>query len=181
MARFARDRRLVEAIVDGVDAMLHAPVAVGDFDSHDLIHWLNTNRASQLNDLYDLYHDCADPKMTAHQQIGTFLYTLGQIKTGEIRSPRQITRPGEPDRNGTCEVSVWEVSDQARAGLSAARETLFGAEGFFERIARERIPNPAPDWLSRVAGSFKDDPVFAEIVRLGREAREADRPADDEP
>jgi hypothetical protein len=31
------------------------------------------------------------------------------------------------------------------------------------------------DWLSAVAGSFRDDPDFAEIVRYGREIREADR------
>jgi hypothetical protein len=36
------------------------------------------------------------------------------------------------------------------------------------------------DWMSVVAGSFKDDPDFAEIVRLGREIRQADRPRDGE-
>jgi hypothetical protein len=36
------------------------------------------------------------------------------------------------------------------------------------------------EWLQRVSGSFKDDPEFEEIVRLGREFREADRPKDDE-
>jgi hypothetical protein len=36
------------------------------------------------------------------------------------------------------------------------------------------------DWLSVVAGSFKDDPGFAEIVRLGQEIRRADRPSDGE-
>jgi len=34
------------------------------------------------------------------------------------------------------------------------------------------------EWIERVSGAFKDDPVFEEIVRLGREAREADRPSD---
>lgn len=36
------------------------------------------------------------------------------------------------------------------------------------------------DWISRITGSFKDDPEFAEIVRLGREIRRADRPGDPE-
>ena len=40
---------------------------------------------------------------------------------------------------------------------------------------------PTADWIQRMSGSFRDDPVFAEMVRLGREFREADRPADDEP
>ena len=34
------------------------------------------------------------------------------------------------------------------------------------------------EWLRRVSGRFKDDPEFDEIVRLGREMREADRPND---
>ena len=31
-------------------------------------------------------------------------------------------------------------------------------------------------WWERIAGSFKDDPEFDEIVRLGREYRESLRP-----
>lgn len=35
-------------------------------------------------------------------------------------------------------------------------------------------------WLDEIRGSFKDDPEFDEILRLGREFREADRPKGDE-
>jgi hypothetical protein len=39
------------------------------------------------------------------------------------------------------------------------------------------IPNKAdPKWVLAHAGRFKDDPGFDEIVRLGREYREALRP-----
>jgi hypothetical protein len=31
-----------------------------------------------------------------------------------------------------------------------------------------------PGWISKVEGSFKDDPDFLEIIRLGREERLAD-------
>jgi hypothetical protein len=31
------------------------------------------------------------------------------------------------------------------------------------------------DWFSKVAGSFKDDADFDEVVRLGREIRQAER------
>ncbi len=31
-----------------------------------------------------------------------------------------------------------------------------------------------PGWISKIEGSFKDDPDFAEILRLGREERKAD-------
>lgn len=36
------------------------------------------------------------------------------------------------------------------------------------------------NWIEKITGSFKDDPDFGEILRLGREARQADRPMDDE-
>ena len=32
------------------------------------------------------------------------------------------------------------------------------------------------NWIDRIVGSFKDDPEFEEILRLGREIRQADRP-----
>ena len=31
------------------------------------------------------------------------------------------------------------------------------------------------NWIDAITGSFKDDPDFAEIVRLGKEQRDADR------
>ena len=34
-------------------------------------------------------------------------------------------------------------------------------------------------WISEITGSFKDDPEFDEILRLGKEARDADRPDED--
>jgi hypothetical protein len=34
-----------------------------------------------------------------------------------------------------------------------------------------------PNWIDQISGSFRDDPEFDEILRLGREIREADRPA----
>jgi hypothetical protein len=37
-------------------------------------------------------------------------------------------------------------------------------------------PNPQGAWWVTTAGRFKDDPVFDEIVRLGREYRESLHP-----
>ena len=34
---------------------------------------------------------------------------------------------------------------------------------------------PKENWIDRITGSFKDDPEFEEIPRLGREIRQADR------
>jgi hypothetical protein len=37
-----------------------------------------------------------------------------------------------------------------------------------ERVARQETNG---SWIERIAGTFKDDPEFDEIVRLGREFR----------
>jgi hypothetical protein len=39
---------------------------------------------------------------------------------------------------------------------------------------------PARGWIDRITGSFKDDPDFEEILRLGREIRKADQFKPDE-
>jgi len=36
------------------------------------------------------------------------------------------------------------------------------------------------NWIEKISGSFEGDPEFGEIIRLGREARQADRLFDDE-
>ena len=41
-------------------------------------------------------------------------------------------------------------------------------------------PPPRTGWLKHVIGSMSDFPDFAEVVRLGREWRESQRPAEDE-
>lgn len=38
------------------------------------------------------------------------------------------------------------------------------------------VPQPEAPWWETQAGRFKDDPVFDEIVRLGRKYRESLRP-----
>jgi len=34
-------------------------------------------------------------------------------------------------------------------------------------------PKSKPDWITKTAGAFRGDEVFAEIVRLGKELRDA--------
>ena len=43
----------------------------------------------------------------------------------------------------------------------------------------QRVAEP-PNWLDRVVGSMSRYPDFREVLRLGREFRDADRPPDDE-
>jgi hypothetical protein len=49
------------------------------------------------------------------------------------------------------------------------------------RELRRRLDSqaPAPDWLDRVIGSFKDEPAFEEVLEYGRALRQADRPPED--
>jgi hypothetical protein len=35
---------------------------------------------------------------------------------------------------------------------------------------------PRPNWISAISGTFKDDPEFDEVLRLGKEFRETDQP-----
>ena len=38
---------------------------------------------------------------------------------------------------------------------------------------RLQTPEDGKSWIERIAGTFKDDPDFDEIVRLGREFRKS--------
>jgi hypothetical protein len=48
-----------------------------------------------------------------------------------------------------------------------------------ELQSRLAIQPPSPDWLTRVTGSFKNEPAFAEVLEYGRAIRAADRPPED--
>jgi hypothetical protein len=41
---------------------------------------------------------------------------------------------------------------------------------------KRKLPVPKRDWIARISGSFKGDPDFGEILRLGREIRDAEGP-----
>jgi len=41
----------------------------------------------------------------------------------------------------------------------------------------QAAPQPQP-WWERISGTFADDPIFDEAMRLGREYRESQRPGD---
>lgn len=51
-----------------------------------------------------------------------------------------------------------------------------GEAEFKQRVG---ISLSAPDWIERVTGSFRTEPAFDEVLRLGRAAREADRPREE--
>jgi hypothetical protein len=43
-------------------------------------------------------------------------------------------------------------------------------------ILKTRIPPDKSNWIAEITGAFKDDPDFDEIVRLGKEMRDAEEP-----
>jgi hypothetical protein len=38
---------------------------------------------------------------------------------------------------------------------------------------------PGPNWISSMCGTFKDDPEFDEILRLGKQLRDAEEPPEE--
>jgi hypothetical protein len=42
-----------------------------------------------------------------------------------------------------------------------------------------KMPIDRANWVSNITGMFKDDPDFDEIVRLGKEMRDAEQPEED--
>ena len=64
----------------------------------------------------------------------------------------------------------------------AQSPTLEQRVTLLERQVQELIESKSTvkkGWVSRIRGSFKGEPDFAEIVRLGQEFRWADRPKPD--
>lgn len=44
-------------------------------------------------------------------------------------------------------------------------------------LSQEALRNRSkPGWVRKIVGSMENDPEFVEILKLGREIREADRP-----
>jgi hypothetical protein len=59
-------------------------------------------------------------------------------------------------------------------------ERMTHLEQEFEQV-KKRLPEaPATpkSWLDQVFGSFKDDPIYEEAMRLGREFRNSQQPGD---
>lgn len=44
---------------------------------------------------------------------------------------------------------------------------------------KRKAPPAKKNWIARISGSFKGDPDFGEILRLGKEIRDAEAPDED--
>jgi hypothetical protein len=58
--------------------------------------------------------------------------------------------------------------------LEQRLEAVEAAVAELKQQARPRV-----NWLEQITGSFKDDPIFDEVLAYGREFRYADRPNDE--
>jgi hypothetical protein len=58
--------------------------------------------------------------------------------------------------------------------IASIEERLAALEREVAEIKRAVNPSAKNDWFAKVAGSFKDDPEFDEVVRLGREIRRSE-------
>jgi hypothetical protein len=59
--------------------------------------------------------------------------------------------------------------------MPTVEQRLDTLEAQVAELRRQSAGEKKTDWLSVVAGSFRNDPDFAEIVQFGREIRAADR------
>ena len=110
MSRINKLPNAVQAIHGAVAESRITHADERNYDGHDIINWLNDHRNNELNDVIDLYSNTADPVHYATIQIGRFLKNqLNQDKIGERISNRRITLRDGSMRNGTCDVSVWQI------------------------------------------------------------------------
>jgi len=68
------------------------------------------------------------------------------------------------------------VLESAMSHTSTIEERLSHVESDLERLKLQLSQlNSRKKWIDEIRGSFKDDPDFEEILRLGGEIRRSDR------
>jgi hypothetical protein len=71
-------------------------------------------------------------------------------------------------------IRATRAKESAMSEQTTVEERLAAVERELADLKR-RIPSRADgkSWVERIAGTFKDDPEFEEVVRLGREFRKS--------
>jgi uncharacterized protein (DUF433 family) len=95
---------------------------------------------------------------------------------------------GQACVNGT-RVTVSVVMDNLAAGVTREEilrsypnlkdEDIDGCIAYAAELTRERVVPLEANWIAEITGICKDDPDFDEIVRLGKELRDAESPDQD--
>jgi hypothetical protein len=64
---------------------------------------------------------------------------------------------------------------------SSVEERLAALEAAVNELREQSAKDhPKGNWLEQITGSFKDDPVFDQILHYGREFRQSDYSGDDQ-
>lgn len=73
-----------------------------------------------------------------------------------------------------CRISESQIEEPAMPDQLTVKERITAVEQQLVELKR-RLPSQqdGKSWVERIAGTFKDDPDFDEIVRLGREFRKS--------
>jgi hypothetical protein len=58
---------------------------------------------------------------------------------------------------------------------TSSEERLKVVEADIAKLKQQNT-HPEPNWIEQITGSFKDNPIFDEVLAYGREFRYADRP-----
>jgi hypothetical protein len=78
---------------------------------------------------------------------------------------------------GTINLGVLLVSWEMNMATVEERLEQLEKEVTFLKLSQSSkidLAAKKPGWIAKIEGSFKDDPDFAEILRLGREERQTD-------
>ena len=142
-------------------------------------HWKRDERAPQLHEF--LRRDAfrvvrlAGHRVARHQLL--WFYDQGhpaEMLLGEF--PSRIGRRQETDHHPIHPVRVIRESG-AQAMSKTIEQRLETVERDLAALKGEvRTLKPDPNWISAICGTFKGDPEFDEVLRLGKELRDAEQP-----
>ena len=106
------------------------------------------------------------------------LRIAGWYKMG--RSPEEIAS----QYGHLTMVQVHAAITYYHANQEAIEAEIAAEQALYDRLSQEqaalRAQAKKEGWIDRITGTFKDDPDFDEILRLGREIRQADRPSSED-
>jgi hypothetical protein len=93
--------------------------------------------------------------------------------------------PAKPARPFPMDAKVAKMRANQPIGFNKEKSTasveerLAKVEKEIEELkAKTENQSSKQGWLKKIEGSFQDDPDFLEIVKLGKEARDAEKPQD---
>ena len=77
------------------------------------------------------------------------------------------------------DTSLEQRLEAIEAEIAQLKQRIAPGEPDDGSQTRQPQTHPESNWLEQITGSFKDDPIFDEVLAYGREFRDADRPNDE--